>query len=142
MTKVALIALALASGGGATATLSNPAHGARTALDLRVPSFLQCGRALGSVDVTFPAGAHVPAAIPAADVTVAGRPAQAVSVAGRTVTVTAPRPTGVLCHSITQGAMQVTFTRAAGLANPGHAGTYVLGVRRNGTSYAVRLKIS
>jgi hypothetical protein len=138
-----VIALALAAvGGGAGATLSSPHHGARTALELRVPSFLQCGRALGSVEVTFPAAAHVPRTIPARDVAVGGRPAGSVRVAGRTVTVTAPRPTGVICDSLAQGTMVVTFARAAGLRNPARAGTYVLRARRNGSAYAVRLKIS
>jgi hypothetical protein len=138
-----VIALALAAaGGGATATLSSPHHGSRSALVVRVPTFLQCGRALGSVEVTFPAAMHVPASIPARDVRVGGRRSGSVKVAGHAVTVAAPRPAGMICDSLAQGTMVVTFARAAGLRNPAHSGTYLLRATRRGTSYAVRLKVS
>jgi hypothetical protein len=138
-----VLALALAAaGGGAAATLATPHHGARSALEVRVPSFLQCGRALGSVELTFPAAEHVPASIPARDVEVGGRAAGAVRVAGRSVTVTAPRPAGMICDSLSQGTMVVTFARAAGLRNPARAGAYVLRAKRNGSVFALRLKVS
>lgn len=92
--------------------------------------------------MTFPAAAHVPASIPARDVEVGGRPAGSVRVAGRTVTVAAPRPAGMICDSISQGTMVVGFARPAGLRNPARAGTYVLRAKRNGSVFALRLKVS
>lgn len=74
--------------------------------------------------MTFTAAAHVPASIPARDVEVGGRPA------------------GMICDSISQGTMVVAFARPVGLRNPARAGTYVLRAKRNGSVFALRLKVS
>ena len=74
---------------------------------------LVCGRPTGSLKVVFPASTKLPATIAAKTVLLNSvRPAR-VSVSGQAITITAARPTGIMCHSISLGVLEIAFTRAA-----------------------------
>jgi hypothetical protein len=125
-----------------TAALSSARTAARPVqLALSFRTALVCGRPLGPTTITFPAVVHVPAAIPPAAVLVDGRPAGRVTVAGPLVRVTSLTPTGMMCHSVALGPMAITFTKAAGIGNPAHAGTFAIGVRRGHRTLHGRLTI-
>jgi hypothetical protein len=114
---------------GVTASLSTNDPGAKpVVVTLVLPAPLICGRPLGATSVTLPSAVDVPAAIGADEVTVNTLPVKRVSVTGSTVTFGTPVQKGVMCHSITQGLMRIVFTRAAGLGNPAHAGTFAVSV--------------
>ena len=74
---------------------------------------LVCGRPTGSLKVVFPASTKLPATIAAKTVLLNSvRPAR-VSISGQAITITAARPTGIMCHSISLGVLEIAFTRAA-----------------------------
>jgi hypothetical protein len=115
---------------GVTATLSTDQAGAKhVTVTLVVPAPLICGRPLGATTVTLPAAADVPASIGAGDVTVNTLPVPKVKISGSTVTFGTPARKGVMCHSITEGLMRIVFTRAAGIGNPAHSGTFAVSVK-------------
>ena len=85
-----------------TATLSNAHAGARpVVLTLAIRTELQCGRLVGgALVVRLPAQERVPATVAATAVLIGGKPAGAVAVAGHTLTVSIPRPRGMMCDVI------------------------------------------
>jgi hypothetical protein len=140
---VASTALLLAGGVGAVVAgqagsvgvkLSSEGAGARPiAVTLAVRTELQCGRLVGGTIVArFPAAETVPKVIAKAAVLVGAKPSGGVVVNGHAVTVTVPRPAGVLCDVIGPGTAAVVLTRAANLGNPARAGNYTLAVQRGG----------
>jgi hypothetical protein len=135
-------------GGGtppASARLSSTAAGARPVeLTVQVRYEMVCGQpGTGTVVVTLPAAARVPAAIDASSLLVNSRPPTSVAVADRSVTVGLPhRKPGVLCDVVAPGTLTVVFTRRAGLGNPAAAGTYSIAVRRANLSFATTVRIS
>jgi hypothetical protein len=74
---------------------------------------LVCGHPTGSLKVVFPASTKIPATIAAKTVLLNSVVPARVAVSGHTVTITAARPTGIMCHSITLGVLEIAFTRAA-----------------------------
>lgn len=130
--------------GSVTATLSNVHAGARpVVLTLALRTELQCGRLIGgALVVRLPAQERVPATVAATAVLVGGKPAGAVAVAGHTLTVSIPRPPGVMCDVIGPGTVRLVLTRAVNLGNPKAAGTYPLVVSRGAQQFKTTLKIS
>ncbi len=127
---------------GVVVRLSSTAAGARNVvLTIGVPVGLRCGHPLGAVRVVLPSAAAVPARVSTSAVLVNGKRAGRVAVVRHSITVAAAKPAGRLCNSIVEGRMTLHFTAAAGLANPGSAGVYELGVRRGTTAYTVHLRI-
>ena len=53
-----------------------------------------------------------------------------------------PPPQGVPCDSIVPARITLRFTKAAGLVNPKHAGSYAVWLRIHSDTAAGRLKIS
>lgn len=103
---------------------------------------LQCGRVgPGPVIVTLPAGERMPATIPAAAVSVNGTAPTAVERAGRAVTLTLPRPGGVICDVIGPGTVTIRFRRSALLGNPGKPGLYTVTLKVRGQTQSGRLRI-
>jgi propanediol dehydratase small subunit len=109
MVRVALaIVVMLAAAGAATATA------APSGVKVSAEGYpLVCGRPTGSLKVVFPAATKLPATIAAKTVTMNTVRAARVSVSGQTVTITAAKPTGIMCHSISLGVLEIAFTRAA-----------------------------
>lgn len=105
---------------------------------------LQCGRLQGrSILVALPAAMHVASSIPRSAVLVNGRPVAALSVTGHSVGLTTrPASGGVICDVMAPGKVSIVFTRAAGLGNPGAAGTYTVTLRAGRTSGMAHLSIS
>jgi hypothetical protein len=125
-----------------TAALSSTRPAAQPVqLALSFSTALVCGRPLGPTTITLPAAVHVPATIARTAVLVDGRPPAPVTFPGPLVTVTSVTPTGMMCHSVVLGPMAVTFTKAAGLGNPAHAGTYGVGVQRGRRTLHGRIEI-
>jgi hypothetical protein len=127
-----------------TATLSSAHAGARpVVLTLAVRTELQCGRLNGgALVVHLPVQERVPATIAAAAVLVGGKPSGAVAVAGHTLTVSIPRPRGMMCDVIGPGTVTLVLTRLANLGNPKNAGTYPLVVSRGTDQFKTTLRIS
>jgi hypothetical protein len=85
---------------------------------------MQCGYpGAGPLVVTFPSAVRLPKRFATGAVKLSGN-AAAARIKGRDVTVTIPPHSGVLCSTMGPGAVSLTFTRAAGLANPVRAGSY------------------
>jgi hypothetical protein len=113
---------------GASMTVDASPHttGAHVRLTLTLRYEMRCGYpGAGPLVVTFPSAFKLPKQFAAGAVRSAGEPLTA-KVEGRNVTVTIPRPKSTLCNVIGPGAFAVTFTRAAKLVNPAHAGSYRL----------------
>jgi hypothetical protein len=103
---------------------------------------LQCGRLVGgSLVITFPRAMRVPRTIDAAAVLIGTTAARSVTVAGRVVTIGLPVPRGVLCDSISNGVVKITFSRAAGLGNPKAHGAYTLTGRRRADGFGTLFRI-
>ena len=127
-----------------TATLSSAHAGARpVALTLAIRTELQCGRLNGgALVVRLPVQERMPATVAARAVLVGGKPSGAVAVAGHTLTVSIPRPRGMMCDVIGPGTVTLVLTRSANLGNPKHAGTYPLVVARGAQQFKTTLTIS
>ena len=111
------------------------------ALTLQATFELQCGRA-GDVAVGLPGALHW-RSLTASAVTVNGiHPLVVKSTAQHVVQITMGPPRGVICDSIGPGRVTVRFTRAAGLVNPAHAGTYAVWLRARGQTATGWLHIS
>ena len=128
---------------GATVTLSSTKAGARSVrLAIKLPAVLQCGYPRGgAVVVTLPQASRVPHAIGRTAVKVNGKLAGSVAVVRRSVTVTMPRPAGMLCDSMTDGTMLVAIGAGAKLGNPPKAGMYRIQIKRGPASYAAPITI-
>jgi hypothetical protein len=116
---------------GATAALSDPAHGARpVALTLRLRAELQCGRFNStSITVSLPTAMRVPASVSKSAVTVAGKAPASIGTSGTSVLIhPAPPKPGVTCDVIGPGVVVLKFTRLADLGNPMRAGSYPFNV--------------
>jgi hypothetical protein len=127
-----------------TATLSSVKAGARpVVLTLAVRTELQCGRLVGgALVVHLPAQERMPATVAATAATVGGKPSGAVAVAGHVLTVSIPRPRGMMCDVIGPGTVTLVLTRSANLGNPKTAGTYPLVVSRGAQQFKTTMKIS
>ena len=77
----------------------------------------------GPLVVTFPPAVRLPKRFAAGSVTLAGKPLAAKR-NQRHVTMTVPRPTGVVCGVIAPGSVKLVFTRKARLGNPARPGSY------------------
>jgi len=87
------------------------------ALTVTVTRFpLRCGHPIGIVKIVLPKTAHLPRRIDGASVRLNGATALRVTIAGHTVSVTAPLPTGITCHSIIAGPLTLAFNRTAGVS--------------------------
>ena len=103
---------------------------------------MQCGYpGPGPVLLTFPAAEHVPATIPTGAVLVDGKMARAVHVAGQTVSVGLAPPPQVMCDVIGPGRLTLELKRAAGLGNPGRAGSYLLRAAKGGLTFTARFAV-
>jgi len=127
----------------ATASLSTTRAGAHpVALTLRFDAVYFCGQARGAVTVTLPKGESLPSSVMPAAVRLDGHAAASATVSGRTVTVAPPSSAGkVTCNSIRLGTEVVTFTPAAGLANPKAAGRYSIVIKHGTTSVSAPITI-
>ena len=127
-----------------SATLSSSHAGARpVALTLAIRMEVQCGRLVGgTLAVRLPAQERLPAKVASGAVLVGGKPSGAVAVAGHTLTVSIPRPRGMMCDVIGPGTVTLVLTRAANLGNPKNAGTYPLVVARGAQQFKTTLTIS
>ncbi len=95
-------------------------------IDLRATFELQCGWVGPRIDVIFPKAQRLPVRVAPEAVLVDGRRPAAVTRSGQTVSLTIPRPTGVMCDSIGPGTVRIRFTSAARIGNPRHAGRYTV----------------
>ncbi len=139
----ALASLVVAAGAPSTLVVSAvPSNHAAhpSALSLQATLELQCGRAQ-TVTVGLPAAMGMKS-IPASAVVVNGTHAASVRTTNHTVHVTMPPPQGMICNSIGPARVSVRFTRAAGLVNPKHSGSYAVWLQVRGETAAGRLKIS
>jgi hypothetical protein len=127
-----------------TATLSSAHAGARpVALTLAVRTELQCGRLVGgALVVRLPAQERMPATVAASAALIGGKPSGAVAVAGHVLTVSVPRPRGMMCDAIGPGTVTLVLTRSANLGNPKSAGKYPLTVSRGAQQFKTMLTIS
>lgn len=128
----------------ATATLSISNAGAQgVTLTLALRTELQCGRLRGSrpLVLVLPAKEHVASSIAPSAVLIGGRAASRVAVSGHMLTISPPRPRGMLCNSIGMGTAKVVLLPAAGLGNPGAAGTYSVRITHGTESFAAPMKI-
>jgi hypothetical protein len=134
---------ALAVTPGPTINLSTTTPGARPVGMTISPRFeLQCGRLVGgSLVITFPRAMRVPRTIDAAAVLIGTTAARSVTVAGRVVRIGVPVPRGMLCDSISNGVVKITFSRAAGLGNPKARGVYTLTGRRRAEGFGTLFRI-
>jgi hypothetical protein len=114
----------------ASVSLSSIHAGARpVALVVSFHTELQCGRLRrGALALTFPAAAQLPRTMHASAIAVQGKRPSSVKLANRTLSITMPRPTGVMCNVIAPGAVKILVSRAAQLGNPATAGVYKLAV--------------
>jgi hypothetical protein len=109
-------------------------------LTLQATVELQCSRA-SAVTVGLPSAMGV-RSIPATAAVVNGVHAATVRTSQHTVRVTMPPPQGMMCDSIGPSRVTVRFTKAAGLVNPKHPGSYAVWLQVRGQTAAGRLKIS
>jgi len=115
--------------GTATATLSDPAAGASSALTIRLSAELQCGRLVAAtVAIRLPDGMHVPTAIAPSAVRLGGRPATRVQTSGSRIVASLSLQKGAICDVIGPGEFPIVLTRAAGLRNPSASGAYAFTV--------------
>jgi|SRR5581483_2742391 len=125
------------------ATLSTNRAGARPVeLSIRLYTELQCGRLQGPVTIRLPATERVPPALLASSVLVGTRPASRVLVHDRLVTITPPRPVGLICDVLAPGMAKIDLTAAANLGNPLTPGHYRLTVEYGGQLFATTLAIA
>ena len=139
----ALSALAVAFGPPAALVANaRPDRAAQpAALTLQATFELQCGR-IGQLTAGLPAALGVRTPIAPGAVLVNGAHPASIRTAGQVVQVTMPPPQGVLCDSIGPARITLRFTKAAGLVNPKHAGSYAVWLRIHAATAAGRLKIS
>src|SRR5690349_20985282 len=125
---------------GATVTATPATVAAHpAAVDLKLTYEMQCRYpGPGPVVVTFPAGFRLPAGLPAGAVRVDGKPARALPVRARQVRVPLPPRPAILCDSITDGTLDVAFTRRAGIRNPPRAGSYGFTATRGTLDFAAK----
>jgi len=131
-------------GSGITATLSSSKAGTKpVVLTLRLRFEMVCGQpGPGTAVVILPAAATVPASIDASAVLVNGKPTSFVDVSGHDVTIAMPTHKGITCLSIGPGTLTLVLTRAAGIGNPGSAGTYMIRVHRRTLEFAAPVHIT
>jgi hypothetical protein len=115
------------------------AHGIRLTLTLRY--VMQCGYpGAGPLVVTFPRAVKLPPQFPPGAVQLAGK-SVAATVKGRHVTVKVPPHKGLMCNVIGLGSLRLAFTRAAGLANPDHPGSYRFTATHGTRGFTAKLAI-
>lgn len=94
----------------------------------------------GPLVVTFPSAVKLPRRFEAGSVMLAGKPVAAER-RRHHVTVTVPRPTGVLCGVVAPGSVKLVFTRNAKLANPMRSGSYRFGATHLTHDFSATLAI-
>jgi len=115
------------------------AHGIRLTLMLRY--VMQCGYpGAGPLVVTFPRALKLPPQFPTGAVQLAGKSVVA-SVKGRHVTVKVAPHKGLMCDVMGPGSLTLAFTRAAGLANPAHPGSYRFSATHGKRGFTAKLAI-
>ena len=131
-------------GPSATVSLSSSKAGARpVSMTIGILAPLQCGVPVGSaVVVSLPQASFVPPAIAGSAVLVNGKQSSKVTVSSRSVTVGLPAVHGVMCDSIIEGRLSLTFTTAAKLGNAPKPGTYAVNVRRGSSRYAASVALT
>jgi len=103
---------------------------------------MQCGYpGAGPLAVTFPDAMAPPSSFAAKSVLLSGKPVAA-RVAGSKVMVTVPIHRGLMCDVIGPGKVVLTFTHAAGLANPASPGTYRFAAAHARRGFSATLKIA
>jgi len=103
---------------------------------------MQCGYpGAGPLAVTFPDAMAPPSSFAAKSVLLSGKPVAA-KVDGSKVTVTVPIHRGLMCDVIGPGKVVLTFTKAAGLANPASPGTYRFSATHARRGFSTTLTIS
>lgn len=113
----------------------------RVRLTVTLTYEMQCGYpGAGPLVVTFPSAMRPPRRFAAGSVKLAGK-AIAAKVKGRRVTVTVAPHDGVLCGTIGPGRVALTFTRAARLANPAHAGSYTFAAAHAHHAFRAKLLV-
>jgi hypothetical protein len=139
----ALAALVVAFGPPATLVVNaQPGRTAQpTALTLQATFELQCGH-VGQLTVGLPAAMGVRTPIAPGAVVLNGAHPASIRTSGRLVQVTMAPPQGVMCDSIGPARITLRFTKAAGLVNPKHAGSYAVWLRIRTATAAGRLKIT
>jgi hypothetical protein len=127
----------------ASASLSNVHAGARpVALVVSLHTELQCGKLRGSaLALTFPASAKLPRTVPASAIAVQGKQPSSVKLVNRTLSMTLPRPIGVMCNVLAPGTAKILLSRAALLGNPASPGVYTLAVQYGMQKLQAPLKI-
>jgi hypothetical protein len=80
----------------------------------------------GSLVFRFPSAVRLPARIAAGAVLVNGKAATAARPSAGVVSVALPPRKGIMCDLMGPGTVTVTFTRAAAIGNPKHAGSYTV----------------
>jgi hypothetical protein len=130
--------------GPITATLSSSKAGTKpVVLTLRMHFEMVCGQpGPGTAVVILPAAAMVPTSIDASAVLVNGKPTSSVDVSGHDVTIAMPTQKGISCASIGPGTLTLVLTRAAGVGNPGAAGTYMIRVHRRTLTFEAPVHIT
>ena len=126
-----------------TVATSSAAPGAQD-VELRVTLRyqMQCGYpGAGPLTVTFPDAMAPPSSFAAKSVLLSGKPVAA-RVAGSKVIVTVPMHRGLMCDVIGPGKVVLTFTHAAGLANPASPGTYRFAAAHARRGFSATLKIA
>ena len=113
----------------------------RVRLTITLTYDMQCGfPGAGPLVVTFPSAMKLPKHFAAGSVKLSGK-AIAAAVKGRRVTVMVPPHSGVLCGTIGPGRVTLTFTRAARLANPAHAGSYAFAAAHANHTFRAKLVV-
>lgn len=113
----------------------------RVRLTLTFTYQMQCGYpGAGPFVVTFPSSVKLPKRFAAGTVKLSGKTIAA-KVKGRNVTVTVPPPQGTLCSTMGPGLVTLTFTHAAKVANPTHAGFYRVRATHEKRAFSAQLVI-
>lgn len=125
-----------------TVTASPQAAGAHhVRLALTFTYQMQCGYpGPGPFVVTFPSAVKLPKRFAAGTVKLSGK-SIAAKIEGRSVSVTVPPPNGVLCGTMGPGLVKLTFTHAAKVANPTHAGSYRVKATHEKRAFGAKLVI-
>ena len=96
----------------------------------------------GALVFRFPATVRLPAKIVPGAVRVNGTAVAASRPSAGVVSVALPARPKIMCDLIGPGTVTVTFTRAARLGNPQHAGSYVVHAQHAADAAAGRLAVS
>jgi hypothetical protein len=126
----------------ATAVATPSKAAARTSLTLKLHYEMQCGQpGPGTVAVSLPALAHVPATLAPRAVLVDGHVAADAQLSGHMLRVPLPPPPRITCMVIGPGTLTITLARAFGFANPAKPGRYVIRAQKGMKTFAPMLAV-